>query len=285
MRNVLVKSTLAAILLSSPFAVTEAAAKLKEAKFHIVQGAYENLPAMEMKFSGGKWVWSNKSDHFKPRLKVYFKASRQSAAVLNVQDIGKVWGMPANYYTRKYEKLITLGIGKAQLSGAQNKAVALCDVFGGSKKVVRDMNLPATLVVADQYGVGGQRSGSFPVKVVCQAKPDPTRNPVSMNLTKLKLYTIPAQPKCGKPVKLVGEFHTNKPGKVDFVLFRGDGANQKASVTTSKGGSGYVKRWAKTYTFKKTTIRKYMIVPVGHKKSTPWVPVHVRCDATKGISG
>ena len=284
MRNTLIKATLSAIMLSTPMAALDAVAKLKEAKFHIVTGQYENLPAMNMKFSGGKWIWSNKNDHFKPRLKVFYKANRQSAAVLNVQGIGRVWGTPANYYTRKYEKLITLGIGKTQLSQVTNKASALCDVFGGSKKTVRDMNLSAELRVSDEFGNGGQKNGIFPVKVVCQAKPAPSRQPVALKLTDLKLYTIPSKPKCGKPVKMVAEFHSNKPGKIEFIYYRGDGENQKASVTTSKGGKGSVKRWAKSYQFNKTTIRKYKVVAVGHNASTQWVPLHVRCDNTNGFS-
>lgn len=288
---------IAATALSSTVSVDDAHAKykVKEMKFHIVQGAYENLPALEMKYSSGKWRWANESDNFKPRLKVYFKANAKSHGRVLLDGIGVIWDMPAQYFTKKHEELVTLNFGKTVLSKYKNKAAALCDVFGGANKVVRDMNIETTFDVYRQKTVEHKyKKGTFPMKVVCRAKPDgPTRNPQTsenqvkkdLKLTKLKLYTIPNNPKCGKSVKLVGEFHTNTPGKVEFMLVRGDGAKQNASVATTKGGSGYVKRWAKTYKFNKSTQRKYMIIAKGHKASTNWVHMKIWCDPAKGLAG
>ena len=85
---------------------------------------------------------------------------------------------------------------------------------------------------------------------------------------------------------MVAEFHTNRPGKVNFLYHRSDGKKQNASVTTSKSGSGFTKRWAKTYTFNKTTSRKYAVLVKDHNKSTQWVPLKVTCIKGPGtISG
>ena len=113
------------------------------------------------------------------------------------------------------------------------------------------MNIDAVLSAYHSANVHGYK-GKLPIKVVCQAK-QPKRAKIDLKVSKLKLYTIPARPKCGQPVRLVTEIHTNKPGKVNFMLFRHDGAKQAASLKT---GNGYAKRWAKTYTFNKTTKRK-----------------------------
>ncbi len=294
MTNTTIKTAFAALIaataLSSTVAVDEAHAKykVKDMKFHIVQGAYENLPVLEMKYSSGSWQWVNKSTTFKPRLKVYFKANAKSRSIVRLDDYGIIWKMPENYFTKSHEELVTLGFGKTILSSFKNKAVALCDVFGGSNKVVRDMTLGTSMqVYREKSAESKYKDGTFPMKVVCRAKPDgPTRNPQTssseqqkknLKLTKLKLYTIPAKPVCGKPVKLVGEFHTNMPGKIEFKLFRGDGAKQNASVVTTKTSSGYAKRWAKTYKFNETTFRKYMIVAMGHPASTDWKHIKVHC--------
>ena len=67
MRNTVLKAALAAIVLATPLAATEASAKIKEVKFHFVKDAYADYPVYEMKYQNGKWVWANKGKAFKPR--------------------------------------------------------------------------------------------------------------------------------------------------------------------------------------------------------------------------
>jgi hypothetical protein len=98
-------------------------------------------------------------------------------------------------------------------------------------------------------------------------------------VTQLKLYTVPAEPKCGQPVSLITEIHTNKPGKVEFQLFRRDGEKQEASLVTEKISGGYAKRWSKRYTYNQSIRREYLVVVRGHEFSSQWVPVDVRCGA------
>ena len=284
------KTAMAAIVLSSPLAATEALAyKVKEMKFHFVEGPYENLPVMEMKFENGAWNWVNQSSKFTARLKVFFRASRKSGATVKLKGFGNIWTTPLKYRTKKYEKLDSISIGRSILNRYKSDAVAACERSGGPRKVVRDMPIQATMNVYNDYAGGGAKDkhGYFPTKVVCHAKRRTGNTPTAdssgghytakLQLKKLKLYTVPGKPTCGKPVKLVAEFHTNRAGKVDFMLYRGDGEMQKASVTTTKGGRGYVKRWSKTYTLKSSTNRKYMIASHEHHKSTKWLPLKVNC--------
>lgn len=278
-----VKAALTALALTTPLLATPANAIMKDIKFHVVQGSYHQPVTMEMKHNGSKWVWANKSSNFPIQIKVKIKTvgNKFDSAGIFVHESGMyLWKMPEGYRTRNYEKLVPANVGKSVLSPLQGKARALCDVFGGSKKAVRDMNIEAVLSAyhsADIYGY----TGKLPIKVVCQPKP-PKRAKTDLKVSKLKLYTIPARPKCGQPVRLVTEIHTNKPGKVNFMLYRHDGAKQAASVKTGKAGKGYAKRWAKTYTFEKTTKRKYMVVLKGHKHSTKWVPLNVNCGLKGG---
>ena len=165
----------------------------------------------------------------------------------------------------------------------EKAARAACNAYGGTKKVIKNMGLNGQLTVRHtNYGKHKQtvhRSAVMTAKVVCQPR-DPKRtghSTVALKLKGVKLYTVPARPKCGKPVKMVAEFQTNRPGKVEFLYYRGDGKKQKASVTTSKGGAGFQKHWVKTYKISKTTSRKYKVVALGHKASTQWIPLKVNC--------
>lgn len=80
-------------------------------------------------------------------------------------------------------------------------------------------------------------------------------------------------------MKLVTEIWTNKPGKVDFFLTRNDGGKQKASVTTGKVKKGYVKRWSKTYVFKKSAHRRYQIVLAKQAMKSSWAEIKLKCGA------
>ena len=108
-----------------------------------------------------------------------------------------------------------------------------------------------------------------------------------LGVSEVRLYTLPAQPICGKPVRLIAEIHTTKPGKVNFVLHRREGRSQNASLTTQKDEDGYAERWSREYVYKYSVRREYRIVVKDEKFSTNWVPVEVTCSASgqhKGIA-
>ncbi|MCR9136543.1 MAG: hypothetical protein NXI27_11145 [Alphaproteobacteria bacterium] len=298
MKNLIVHSAMAAMVMTAPFLVADASAKVKSVKHHFVQSQFEDYPVMELKYQSGRWNWTNSSKTFMPRVKLYFKSSTKVDEAKLYVDKGKfgLWTLPVGYKTKKYEKLITVRIGKTVLGKHLGLAQSVCKSSGGPKKVVKDVAVNTTFYATDVSGAATSydtKASRKPMlmKVVCHSKV-PNGNAASsghssfkFKVTKTRLYTIPSRPVCGKPVKLVAEIHANRPGKANFTLFRGDGEKQNASVTIGKSGKGFAKRWAKTYKLNKTTSRKYMIVVNGHKQSTNWVPLKVRCNVAKGLSG
>lgn len=298
MKHLIVHSAMAAVMMTAPFLVAEASAKVKSVKHHFVQSQFEDYPVMEMKYQSGRWNWINSSKTFMPRVKLYFKSTTKVDKAKLYVDKGKfgLWTLPVGYKTKKYEKLITVSIGKTVLGKQLGLAKSVCKSSGGPKKIVKDLAVNTTFYATDTSAAGTSfdtKASSKPMlmKVVCHSK-IPNGNTDSaghstfkFKVTKTKLYTIPSRPVCGKPVKLVAEFHANRPGGASFTLFRGDGKKQNASVSIGATSKGFVKRWAKTYKLNKTTSRKYMIVVNGHKQSTNWVPLKVRCGAAKGLSG
>ncbi len=288
MQSALLNTAMAALALSASIHASEVSAKVKDMKFHFVTGAHEDYPVYEFKFKDGKWKWVNKGKTFRPRMKVYSKHNNKHTTSANFllegSPIGKISKLP-----KKYEKLVTLDIGSNILQKKASAAAGACKAYGGSKKLVKDMGLVGQFdIISGQMNGGGRRTAVMTTKVVCHAKPSGgqqaggthTAKPV---LTQLKLYPVPAVPQCGKPVKMVAEFHTTIPGKVNFLYHRDDGAKQKATVvTTTKMGNGYFNRWSKTYTFDETTTRKYAILVKDQNKSTQWVPLNVKCFATNG---
>ncbi|TQV83814.1 hypothetical protein [Denitrobaculum tricleocarpae] len=113
---------------------------------------------------------------------------------------------------------------------------------------------------------------------VSRQSQSPRKGPLfGLKLKEVKLYSVPARPQCGKPVKMIAEFYTNKPGKIDFFYIRGDGEKQKASVKTVSGAKGIMKSWSKTYKFNATENRKYRIHVKDHKTATKWVALKVNC--------
>jgi hypothetical protein len=272
----------AAVMMAIVPAITGLAeAKMKEMKFHVVQNQFSDLPAMEMKHDGSKWAWANKAQNFNIQVKVKLVGAvfPFSSGKIKLPDTGmELWNMPINYATKNLETLDSVTVGKQYLSPLQGKAAALCSVFGSDTKVIRDMPIAVELSVfqgSDVY----RKKGTMPVKVVCKPKKEAQRVPSAFKVSDVKLYTIPAKPKCGKPVNLVAEFHANMPGKVNFQLFRRDGNKQAASVNIDKAGKGYAKRWSKTYNFSKSSRHEYMVLVTGHPFSVGWVPVDVKCGA------
>ncbi|MEM7068500.1 MAG: hypothetical protein AAF478_06410 [Pseudomonadota bacterium] len=281
-------TVLAATMLSTP-----AHAKIKEIKFHFVEGQLNNPPALVMKHNGGKWKWINKSDTYNTHVKIKIRANgyRVKSGDLKLYSMNKsayvkgVWEWPLGYKAYKYEKLIPVHINGGNLSHYSGNAATLCDTFGGTKKVIRTMNAPATLRAIATSGGYSYRKGSLPIKVVCMPKTEPTRKPVDLKITNLKVFTVPAKPVCGKPVSLVAKFTTNKKGKINFHLVRHDNAKQAQSVTIHKVGNGYGVSWSKKYTFNKSTSRKYKIIASSPFAQSAWVPLKVSCGANADANG
>ncbi|WP_419907815.1 hypothetical protein [Hoeflea sp.] len=286
MRKLVKICLLSVLAAASPFMAPNAVAGIKEVKFHFVRGQFEDYPVMEMKFTNGRWEWINRNQLFKPRMKVFFrvtgnKVSNAKVRLFEGQKI--IWQLPAGYKTRKHEELVTLGIGKSILSRYQNLGKSVCNTAGGPKKVVKEVGLNARFKVIWNTD-SRQDVAGMPMRIVCHANAGPTRNPLSaghslvkVKLTGLKLYPVPAKPRCGKPFKLVGEFRTDRAGTVKFMLLRGDGERQHLSIATKKQGNGYSQRWSKSYKIKTSVNRKYMLVASAHNKTSQWVPVRVNC--------
>jgi hypothetical protein len=264
-----------------------AEAKITDLRFHVVQNGFTNLPVMEMVHDGNAYSWANQNDTFNVQTKVKIKSIGnrfEFAGILVERTNAGLWSMP-RHKTFEYEKLEHTSVGKPFLSPFKNDAKALCDVFGGEKKTVRAMEIGLRLWAESTNG-GPSVKGILPVSVVCMPKKAPTsagepppRVPVALKVTEVKLYTSPAKPVCGKRVRLIAEFHTNKAGKVDFTLHRRDGEKQAASIAVDKTAGGYAKRWFKDYVYDQSITREYKIVVNGQTVSTGWVPVAVKCGA------
>ncbi|MEM9104914.1 MAG: hypothetical protein AAGC96_04595 [Pseudomonadota bacterium] len=292
MRKLITLCLLSTLAAASPVMVHDAVSGIKEVKFHFVKGQFEDYPVMEMKFRNGRWEWINRNQLFKPRMKLFFRVTgnKVSNAKVRLLENNKIlWQLPAGYKTRKHEELVTLGIGKNVLTYYQNLAKSVCNTAGGPKKVVEEVGLNARFKVILNTKSMSDVAG-MPLRIVCLANAGPTRNPPSaghslpdVKLTGLKLYPVPAKPQCGKPFKLVGEFRTNRPGTVKFMLLRGDGERQHLSISTTKQGTGYSRRWSKSYKLRQSVNRKYMLVASAHNKTSQWVPIRVNC--SKGASG
>jgi len=283
-RKIAGKVVIAALAAASPLMAPSAHAIMKELKFHVVQDQFTQMPTLEMRYDGDKWVWANKDDSFNIKVKVKIRTignKFDEGTILVPKANMALWQMPAGLQTREYETLDTVNVGKAMLTNFQGDAANLCSVFGGEKKSVRDLEATAVLSAYHSAEIH-TKNGILPLKVVCQPK-EPHRAPVDLKVTQLKVYTLPAAPKCGQPVHLVTEIHTNKPGKVDFQLFRKDGEKQAASLTTEKVANGYAKRWSKKYVYNQSIKREYLVTVTGHAFSSEWVAVDVKCGAKVDI--
>ncbi|HSM39415.1 MAG TPA: hypothetical protein VK862_01590 [Afifellaceae bacterium] len=252
---------------------------------------FDNPPHLLRKHDGSKYNWSNKGDvfHIKMRMTARGKGSRLSRGTVRVKNGGArtIWGWPAGYKAWKIDQVISATLGKIELGLFENQAVRACDQHGGTKKVVRNLTIPLEFEAGLLSFTGKTIQSSYPARIVCMPKQGPSRAPASseqqrspnLQVKTVKLYTIPAKPRCGRPVRLVTEIWTNRPDNVQFQLYRKDGHKQNASLKTSKVNGGFAARWAKTYTFEKSVDRAYMVVVKGHKFSTSWVPVTLRCGA------
>lgn len=260
-------------------AALPAEAKFTDMKFHVATTQFDDVPSMDMTADNSGYHWANTNKNFNIRVKILIKSvgGRFSGGYLATEGGVGVWAMSSGYKTYKFEELISTTIGKPFLTPYQNSARALCDVFGGTKKVVRDMEIGLKLSAS----IGGdfkQVKNAMIVKVVCAPKPEP--KPMVFAVTSLQLYTSPAKARCGEPVKLYTEVRTSYPGKVDFTLHRKDGEKQNVSVTTAPDGKGgFVNRWSKQYLYDASIKREYKVVLKDQPLTTPWIPVEVQCGA------
>ncbi len=274
------KSSMAALVAAATLMAVQAEAKVKELGFRVIQDQFSEMPTLEMRHDGSKWVWANKGDGYNIKVKVKIDSSvyKVHGGMIHVPQANmNLWAMPQGYKTKDYEKVETVHVGKPMLTSFQGDAANLCSVFGGEKKSVRDLDATAILSVMHSSDTHSTK-GILPIKVVCLPK-EPHRVPVDLTATALKVYTLPANPRCGEPVHLVTEIHTNKPGKVDFTLFRKDGEKQDASLTTGKVANGYAKRWSKKYVYDQSIKREYKVMVKGSELASEWVPVEVKCGA------
>lgn len=185
----------------------------------------------------------------------------------NLAKKDKVWGNANLQMTR------------AQLAPMEKIGQELCASHNGPGTKNINTVIPLTMTVAyyDNQNVHAfKRTGTVPAVIVCEP-----RVPTRVAITQMKLYTIPAQPVCGKPVVLRAEFHTASAGKIDFQLQRGDGEKQNVTIVTRRSGNRFFESWQKTYTFNKSESRRYRIVPIGYTLTSNWVDIDVKCGLGK----
>ena len=284
MMHIASKSSIAALAAAASLMSAQAEAKIKDLGFRVIQDQFSEMPTLEMRFDGSKWVWANKGDGYNIKVKIKIDSSvyKVSGGMIHVPQANMpLWAMPAGYKTKDYEKIETVYVGKPMLTSFQGDAANLCSVFGGEKKSVRDLEATAILSVLHSAETHSTK-GILPIKVVCLPK-EAAPAPAKLTATALKVYTLPANPKCGQPVHLVTEIHSDMAGKVNFTLFRKDGEKQDASLTTEKVGNGYVKRWSKKYVYDQSIKREYKVMVKGSQLQSEWVAVDVKCGANADL--
>ena len=266
-----------------PISSGPAFAGINELKAHMISQSTGNPPYMDMHYVNGKWVWKNQNKEFWPKIKIKMTSSPRrikdgnvtlhAAGSKNVAGVLWTWRVGKQH---KFEGSTGVRIAKAHLQGSVNSAAALCHMSGGSKKVTRQLDLPLAINAIATKGGWVKRWGSFPVRVICNAKPaGPSKTP--MKLSQVKLYTAPGQPKCGAKTLMVAEFWADRPGKVNFIYQRDDGEKANGSVQVKKLRGGYAGTWHRVYQFNQSVNRRYMIIVKGHPLSTNWVPLKVNC--------
>lgn len=272
--------------------ITAAPAHAASLDFDIVTNQFAK-PAMHFDYKDGKFVWDRKP------ITTAFRASgsiekgyKWDMAVTLVPSGkgGKAISGTMPYKDRSFTHSDSITFPASFLSAYSSQYADFCARNAGSKKVIG--NLSATFTFIRTYYEGGRNSESevgsnnprvtkavtMPMTVSCA--PLPKRVPSEpLKVTELKLYTSPAKPQCGKPFKLVAEFHTNKAGKVNFTLHRHDGLKQNASVEVGEVKGGFAKRWFKEYTTTSSIERSYKISVKGQELPAQWLPITVTCGA------
>ncbi|MEP0518993.1 MAG: hypothetical protein ABJO09_04300 [Hyphomicrobiales bacterium] len=275
------------LLMLSSMAVTAGTSHAKNnpfLKFDVHSNQYSNA-VMEFEHSGGKYKWKQKTISLKVTISGDAGRHRKWLPTLDLKPISMTPGtkmvgkIPSK--KRKFKYSDTIRFKTSFLKSFAPSYAEYCNRTGGSKTHVKDgLFFKVRASAANSKGKVLKHIEQVPVRVVCKAKPsNPQRTPAKFKATKVKLYTIPAKPVCGKPIKLITEIWTTKPGKVDFFLTRNDGAKQKASVKTQKTANGYVKRWGKTYEFNKSVNRRYQIVLAKQAMTSGWAEIKLNCGA------
>jgi hypothetical protein len=284
--------TFASLAIAAGTCLAAMPAQAASLDFDIVTNQFAK-PAMNFDYKDGKFVWDRKA------VTTGFRASGSiSRDYVWAQDValvpngkgGKVLNgtMPTK---RDWSHSDSITFPASFLSAYTGNFAGFCAKNAQpGKKVVRD--LTATFTFIRYYTKKGEvleaesskgakqvtRVVTMPMTVSCAAMP--SRVPSEpLKVTELKLYTLPAKPMCGKPVKLIAEFHTNKPGKVNFTLRRHDGEKQNASVEVGETQGGYAKRWSKEYLYSESIERSYTVTVKGQDLPSQWVSVKVNCGA------
>ena len=259
--------------------------------FDIVSNPFSK-PAMHFDYKDGKFVWDRKpittSFRASGSIDRGYRWDPQVTLAPNGKGGKTITGtMPGLKGSFSHADTITFPANF--LSAYTGQFASLCARKAGPGKTVFDLSVTFTFIRGYQHrknppevgGGGGlkvAKAVTMPMTVSCA--PIPKRVPNDpLKVTELKLYTSPAKPVCGKPFRLVAEFHTNKPGKVDFTLHRHDGEKQNASVDVGEVKGGFAKRWSKEYTYTKSIARSYKVSVKGQALPAQWVPVRITCGA------
>ncbi|MCA3573565.1 MAG: hypothetical protein IOC86_06565 [Aestuariivirga sp.] len=271
--------------------ITAAPAHAASLDFDIVTNQFAK-PAMHFDYKDGKFVWDRKpiTTAFRASgsLDRGYDWSPEISLVPNGKGGKALTGMMP-WKKRSFTHSDSITFPASFLSAYSAQYADYCARNATSKKVIG--NLSATFTFIRSYhdsktlpevgGTGTLRTTklvTMPMTVSCA--PLPKRVPSEpLKVTELKLYTSPAKPLCGKPFRLVAEFHTNKPGKVNFTLHRHDGLKQNASVEVGEVKGGFAKRWFKEYTTTSSIERSYKISVKGQELAAQWLPVTVTCGA------
>lgn len=273
--------------------ITASTADAASLDFDIVSNQFSK-PVMHFDYKGGKFVWDRKP------ITTAFRASgsiergykwKMAVALVPNAKGGKEISGTMPYKDRSFTHSDSITFPASFLSAYTGQFAKFCARNAGPQTKVFD-NLSVTFTFIRSYYAGGRTSESevgsvdprvtkavtMPMTVSCG--PIPRRVPSEpLKVTELKLYTSPAKPACGKPFRLVAEFHTNKPGKVNFTLHRHDGERQNASVEVGEVKGGFAKRWWKEYVYTKSIERSYKVTVKGQELPAQWVPVKIACGA------
>lgn len=176
MRNTIVHSAMAAIVLMASLLASEASAGVESVHHRFVQNQFEDYPVMELKFQKGRWNWINSSKTFMPRVELHFTSTTTVDDARLYVDEGAfaLWTRPVGKQTKTYEKIITVSIGKTVLSRQLKRARSVCESFGGPEKTVRDLAVDTTFTATgmDRNGAGDDTLASYQplvMKVVCHS--------------------------------------------------------------------------------------------------------------------
>ena len=286
------RNTVIGVLFAAPlFAASHAMADVSM-DFDIVTNQFSR-PSMSFVYKDGKYVWDKKSVTTGFRASGEISREWQWLPEVTLVPNGKggkalKGTMPSS---RKWSHSDAITFPTSFLAAYQASFAGYCAKNGSSEKKTFD-GLTATLTFIRYYNEKGKlqevgsadankqvtRTVTMPMTVACGAMPKRVPG-VAFKVEQVKLYTIPASPKCGKPVRLVAEFHTNKAGKVNFTLHRHDGEKQNASVDVGAVSGGFAKRWSKEYVYKSDIERSYKVSVKGQDLPAQWVAIKVNCGA------